>query len=104
MTEPLPNYDYWKLQSPHEGPSCPDCGGGLEEDATGALFCSQCREQDEAIRTAGTRLLMTCRKCGGRLEPSPDGFGLWCPACAVADAARGLEPADADRIELGEVL
>lgn len=41
----LSPYDQRKLESPYEGPTCPECGNTLADWEDGV--CDECKERDE---------------------------------------------------------
>lgn len=41
-------YDLWRLASPHEGTTCPKCGGGLEVDYEAQrVYCPDCEQETD---------------------------------------------------------
>lgn len=42
-------YDEWKLASPPEAATCPQCGGGLEINyEAGQVYCPECEQAAES--------------------------------------------------------
>ena len=47
----LPGYDNWKTATPHEPPTCQNCGACMEEEYTNtappSLVCPECEEEED---------------------------------------------------------